>query len=92
MPNTHEYKARVRVENGVEETQFAPVSPDSPRIPTRYVTDPEEFGKFKNGRTYKRDPEKAEAELEEVVALVQEEQAKEAVEVMTPPKTSKKTK
>ncbi len=69
-----EYTAIVHLDHGVEEVQFAPVNPDAPRIPSRYESDPEKQGRFTNGRIYKRNPEKDEAEFEEVQAQVRQEQ------------------
>ena len=78
----HSYKTRVRVENGTEEIQFEPLDEDAPRIPSRYRYDKAEFGKFGNGRTYKVDPDKVEAEAEEELAEAQIKQAKEEVKGM----------
>jgi hypothetical protein len=66
------YKARVRVESGTEETQFEPLTEDAPRLRSVYVTDPNAFGKYKDGKTYNINPERLEDEAQEELA---EEQA-----------------
>ena len=81
----HKYISHVRVEGGTEEVQFEPQG-DAPRIPSKYQDDVKAFGKFKDGKTYSLDPDKVAAELEEEVAAVQEEQAKEDVKAMKPDK------
>lgn len=76
------YEARVRIEGGVEETQFAKLDSDAPRIPSRYVSDEKEFGKYANGRTYRINPERIEAEVEVEMAEVQAEVSKEEAKSM----------
>jgi len=76
------YRTKVSVEGNVEETQFIPVADSSPRIKTRYVRDPEEHGKYKDGREYSIDPERVEDEAEEAEAEAQIEQSEEQIKAM----------
>jgi hypothetical protein len=62
------YRVKVSSADGVEETQFIPLADTTPRIRTRYVRDPTQHGKYKDGREYAIDPEKVEDEAEEALA------------------------
>lgn len=84
------YKVHLRVESGTEEVQFEPLDADAPRVRSLYETDKEKFGKYKDGRTYRLNPERLEDEAEEEIAEQQAEEAKADVAAMQPPKKLKK--
>ena len=84
------YRVRVQAADGVEETQFVPLADSTPRIRTRYVRDPEQHGKYKDGGEYSIDPEKLDDPAEEAPAsedpAVEEQRRQERAEA----KASKK--
>ena len=71
------YRTRVQVADGTEETQFIPLTDSAPRIRTRYIRDPAEHGKYKDGREYSIDPDKEEDEAEEAEPMASEDPAVE---------------
>lgn len=83
---SYRYKAHVRVESGTEETQFEPLDAEAPRVRTLYETDPAAFGKHKDGRTYRINPERLEEEALEELAEQQAAEAKADAKAMKPPK------
>lgn len=87
------YRTHVRVESGTEETQFEPLDSDAPRIKSHYEMDSKAFGKHKDGRTYRINPERLEDEAEEEIAEMQAAEAKADAEAMNaaPAKKSKKS-
>lgn len=81
------YRVKVSVADNVEETQFIPVADSTPRIRTRYVRDPAEHGKYRDGIEYSIDPDKLDEPAEEAFASedpaveVQREQERQAEKV-----------
>lgn len=60
MGQEFEYRTRVVVEGGTEETIFEPLEAGAPRIPARYKLAVEEHGRFRHGDRYRIDPQQVE--------------------------------
>lgn len=60
MAKRFQYRARVEVSGGCEETIFVPAEEGAPRVPARYVTDADDHGRFRDGETYLVNPGRVE--------------------------------
>ncbi len=78
----HKYKVRHNDDgSGVIEVTFERQDADAPAIPAMYLAGKDK-PKYAHGRTYSIDPEKLDAEAEEVQAEAERQQAKEMIKSM----------